>query len=406
MVSLRPVTASKPAAKWRWLFRLFAVSLGLFLGLIVAEISLRFARVGYPLLYQPDPFCGSRLAPGASGVWITEGFGHVSINSLGFRGPEVSAAKSDDVYRIAVLGDSFIEALQVDEPFTFRSQLEQQLNSSRKPGDRRYEVINAGVSGYGTAQELQMLRHYVLPLKPDAVLLAFFPENDIRNNSRRLEGDAARPYFALAANGDLLLDESFKESKSWTAASSRYERFKARVVNRSRLLQTLRSGKMKLVHGEAAADVNDVEQVLQSFVENADYAYRSSSVSDHVAAWEVTLRLIDEMADECDRHGAAFSVFTVSTAVQVHPDQKLRDRIAPHGGLDSLFYAEDRVAANCEKRSIAFFPLASKLQTEADASGDYLHGFDNTALGLGHWNTRGHAVAAEFVAEWLMRNGR
>ena len=59
------------------------------------------------------------------------------------------------------------------------------------------EVINFGVSGFGTIQEWQMLEHYVGDYAPDLVLLAFLPGNDVRNNSRQLESDHRRPFAEL-----------------------------------------------------------------------------------------------------------------------------------------------------------------------------------------------------------------
>ncbi len=164
--------------------------------------------IGYPLLYRPDYHCGSRLLPSTIGVWNEEGHGHVSVNSLGFRGKEI-LPKQPNTFRIAVLGDSFVESLQVDEEQTFVSLLEKQLNQLVAAKDRQFEVINCGVSGYGTAQELLMLQNYVFPLEPNAVLLSVFPENDIWCNLRALAGDETIPYFTFGESDDLVLDTRF-----------------------------------------------------------------------------------------------------------------------------------------------------------------------------------------------------
>jgi hypothetical protein len=41
------------------------------------------------------------------------------------------------------------------------------------------------------------------------------------------------------------------------------------------------------------------------------------------------------------------------------------------------------------------------LAAHAAANGEHLHGFANTQLGGGHWNERGHALAAELITERL-----
>ena len=104
------------------------------------------------------------------------------------------------------------------------------------PDAQNLEVLNFGISGHGTAQQLQMLRHYAGRFEPDVVLLAFFAGNDIRNNSRRLEPDPVRPFFQLEA-GQLVLDDSFLEHPDFLKANSPAVARKVACINASRLLQ-------------------------------------------------------------------------------------------------------------------------------------------------------------------------
>ena len=93
--------------------RLGLVVIGGLVGLLLAEILLRLLGVAYPLPYYPDPYCGSRLRPGFQGWFTKEGRAFVTINSAGFRDREHPLVKPPDTIRIAVLGDSFAEAVQV-----------------------------------------------------------------------------------------------------------------------------------------------------------------------------------------------------------------------------------------------------------------------------------------------------
>lgn len=99
--------------------RVVAVCMGLVAAVGIAELTLRIAGIGFPNFYTPDEVCGVRLRRSTSGVWTKEGHGNVSLNSLGFRGSAVSVKRRVNVCRIAVIGDSFIEALQVDDSTTF-----------------------------------------------------------------------------------------------------------------------------------------------------------------------------------------------------------------------------------------------------------------------------------------------
>jgi len=366
-------------------------------GVGLAEVGLRIAGIGMPNLYTPDQHCGSRLRPSTNGVWISEGHGNIAINSNGFRGPELSKAKSKNSFRIAVLGDSFIEALQVNAADSFCCQLQSILNKT-SPATREYEVINCGVSGYGTAQELQMLQNYVLPLAPDAVLLAVFPGNDIRNNLRVLENDEARPYYTIEPDNELRLDVSFRTSLLFTTASSEYEQIKAAVVNESRFLQMAKHIRQHGLSGDKQVGPAGTEDALLEALDAAPYVYRQPEALEHVEAWNITERLIQEIAKTCDGAGIAFLVFNVSTPPQVYPDSIVQKKLLDRFNVPDLFYAERRLKNFCEKSSITFFPLASHLQSEANDSHQFLHGFSNTRLGTGHWNEQGHQLAARLVA--------
>ncbi len=93
----------------------------------------------------------------------------VFSNSYGFRGVEVSRDKPAGVFRIVMLGDSITFGNSVSWNETFSYFLEQQLNETGGP--MRFEVLNLGVSGYNTAQELATLREVGLQFSPDLVVL-------------------------------------------------------------------------------------------------------------------------------------------------------------------------------------------------------------------------------------------
>ena len=335
----------------------------------------------------------------------SEGHGHIRINSLGFRGPEFSLDKPKDVFRICVLGDSFIEALQVDEPDTFCTQLQTLLNSPEADTQNSarnfpYEVINCGVSGYGTAQQL-LLQNYVLPLKPDIVLLAVFPENDIRNNSRVLDTAETRPYFTIASDGSLIADMSFRTSPQWLVGNSSYERIKASIINRSRVLQLAQQ--MRKPTPEPTAAKPDVKSQLMASVKNNWYIYRDPGTgpSSEASAWQVTDRLLGLMSEECLRSEVHFGVFTVPTPVQVWPDQSQRDAIAAESHIDDWFYSQSRLQLVCKEFNVPLLTLASEMQKLAEKGSEFLVGFDNATPGIGHWNHKGNSAAAAMVFEWL-----
>lgn len=89
-------------------------------------------------------------------------------------------------FRVAVLGDAFVEARQVDAEKTFWRLLGRNLGSCIALGGKQVEVLNFGIGGYATTEELLTLRRDVLRFSPDLVLLGFFADNDVHDNSKAL----------------------------------------------------------------------------------------------------------------------------------------------------------------------------------------------------------------------------
>src|SRR3982074_1407604 len=141
--------------------KLLLVTFGLLFGLCMSEIFLRVIGYSYPLFYTTDYYRGFALQPGVEGQYQREGGSYVRINSDGLRDREHAKVKPADTARIAVLGDSFSEALPVPMEQSFWSLLEQTLHECNAFPGKKVEVINFGVSGYGTAQELMTLRRRV-----------------------------------------------------------------------------------------------------------------------------------------------------------------------------------------------------------------------------------------------------
>jgi hypothetical protein len=119
----------------------------------------------------------------------------VSSNAQGFRGVrEYPLAKGEGI-RILVIGDSYAFGECVSDNQTFAADLERLVDRS--------EVLNLGVHGYGTDQQLLRLQLDGLKYRPDVIVLAFNDDNISRNAlSFR---DYAKPHFSVV-NGALVAD--------------------------------------------------------------------------------------------------------------------------------------------------------------------------------------------------------
>jgi lysophospholipase L1-like esterase len=373
-----------------------AVVLGsLLVALLLAEIALRMMGFSAPVWYRPDPQLGWTLRPGMSAWFTKEGRALVTVNDQGRRDRETTLYKPDGVYRIAVLGDSYSEAMQVEREQAYWWLLPGRLASCGFQPGKRIEVLNFGVSGYGTAQEYVMLESQAIRYRPDLVLLQFTNGNDVGNNSFALDEEKNRPFYVLESDGRLRIDESFAGARSFQDSTSWSRELSRRASDRSRVLQLVRNVRSVPMIRKAHADQGGVEQGLEPVVLAApkDRLWQE--------AWQITEGLIGMTAEYATRNGAQFMLFTVPYAIQVHPERKVREALQAKLGVDDLLYPDRRLAEFGRKHGIRVLPLAPQMQLIAEQRRAYLHGFENSGMGRGHWNAEGHRIAAELIAQRL-----
>lgn len=406
-----------------------AAGVGVLLAVAAAEVGLRLVGWSKPHLYRPDPHRGWALAPGARGLYTDEGRGWIEVNRFGFRGPAPRLGKPRGTFRIVLLGDSQAEALQVDFDDTFGEVLERRLGGCPAPGGgtpSRVEVLNFGVSGYGTAQALLTLRHAAAAFDPDLVLLAVYTGNDVRNNLEELERDPLRPYFRLpegdAAGGRLVLDDSFRDEPGFRRRSGWLGRGAYALLDASRLAQVGKAVWAGVRDRRAAAEAERqragdagiaAAAVAELGLDNAVYTPPADAAWER--AWAVTEALVLELDREAAAAGADFALVTLSNGIQVHPDAATRARFAARLGVADLTYPDRRLAAFARRHGIPALPLVAPLARLAERRGLYLHGFVAPPPGTagealagfnqGHWNRHGHRAAGELVARWLCAAG-
>ncbi len=395
--------------------KLLLVLFGLLVGLVMSEIFLRFIGYSYPIFYTADYYRGFALRPGVEGHYQREGESDVRINSDGLRDHGHPKSKPANTVRIAVLGDSFAEAMHLPMEQTFWSLLERKLQECNAFPGKQVEVINFGVSGFGTAQELMTLRQKVWDYSPDVVMLAFTTYNDIYDNSRALSKTEEVPYFVYR-NGELVYDSSFRDSRTYRQRDSKlsklgrwfhdhlrivqlvhYAQFVAKLRltdwrNRRRAAAQTPAQTKPAVATGAAPTAEDIGIDNMVYLEPHDENWRE--------AWHVTEGLIASMRDEAQQKGAKFFLVTLSNAIQVYPDSLVRQNFMHHIGADTVFYPNRRLKDLTGREHIEFLDLAEPMQVYADQNKVFLHGFGSD-IGNGHWNATGHRVAAELIAQRL-----
>ncbi|MEO6656444.1 MAG: SGNH/GDSL hydrolase family protein [Pyrinomonadaceae bacterium] len=386
---------------------------GLIAGLLICEIGLRIAGYSYPEFYAADEKLGYSLIPGMSGRYQKEGRSSVAINSDGFRDDEHTIQKPDNIFRIGVLGDSYAEAFQVEQEQAFWKVMEKHLAECGGLQKRKVEVLNFGVSGYGTAQEIITLREKVWKYQPDLVLLAVTTNNDITDNSKLFK-KAPIPYFELR-DGRLELDESFHDTPAFKVRSS-IGFIGTWLSNHLRFVQAIRRGLVGIkylretrkrsvaVQSEPGNDTGAIKSgetgLIASDIGIDNAVYIETQDEKWESAWRVSEELISLMNTEVRAKGAEFLVVTLSNGIQVWPDPQVRTAYARKIGAMDLLYPDRRIETFCKSRGINVLSMAPKLADYAAANQVFLHGFGSD-IGNGHWNADGHLAAGEMLSEYV-----
>ena len=151
----------------------------LFSLLSLLELSgqiIALLRPSYEVLYlQPDRALGWKQVPNlhwkwAGLHWYAADFSvEVKTNALGFRDLDREPGQSKGVTRVALIGDSLIEAVQVPFEKTGGQLLEKKLNVGEQ--HQRWEVLNFGISNYGIGQYLLVWENHASRYQPDYVFV-------------------------------------------------------------------------------------------------------------------------------------------------------------------------------------------------------------------------------------------
>ncbi len=180
-------------------------------------------------------------------------------NSRGFRDhPHQAKSKK----RMLFLGDSFVYGYDVAQNERFTDLLAKALPE--------WEVLNLGVSGYGTVQQLLLIRDYFDVYRPDVVFHLFQYDNDPANNASNIEyGDYYRPYYVL--------EQGWLNLKGVPVPKGiRYYQREYPVLFRIYMVRALFKAYMQLKHPEIRVEpppTNELLLATKKFVEEKGARY-------------------------------------------------------------------------------------------------------------------------------------
>ncbi|THJ19442.1 MAG: hypothetical protein CAF45_016265 [Nitrospira sp. CG24E] len=305
-----------------------------------------------------------------------EGFGtHVQTNSFGFRDREHELGKPAGTLRVLLLGDSFMEALQVDFQDAFPALLEGELQSLL---GCRVEVISAGVSGWGTDDEVTYLKRKGAEFHPDVVLFAATLHNDISDN---LEGR-----YHKVDQGELI-EKPISELPWYTYSGLEMRSY---LASHSHLYQIVYQSWKSLGRSDAGARLTSHVVELMRHTQ-----------SDQVKrGWWVTEKLLEEAKSLAKADGFKLAMFIIPTVYEVD-ERSYLDLIATYrlNGSDlNRDKPVETLAAILGREGIEVINLLPAFRTRSNDSGQQLY-----IQGDGHFNKEGHQLAAAVVSRDLVK---
>lgn len=340
------------------------------------EVAVRTLFPDTDVLGSRDPIIGKIHRPNLDLTLHGDGWtSHVITNKEGWMGKDFSIEKPAGIRRFIHLGDSVIEAQQVDTDKTFVSQLETLLPHT--------EQLNLAVGGQGTLPELLTYEHYGKTYHPDTVVLWFFSGNDWRDNllsgsvvPQTLSGDSARPVGVVGWTKYVLL-QYFRLPRFV------YER-ESRSPAVTQLL--LKTGLLSMQPEQQ----KEAEIPLQ---------YRASVLEtpERAQALEATKTLLARFAKEAS---GSLVLALMPSVLETKPGaiEELQAQYpALKGKTLDLEYSSRTLKTLAAQLHIRFFDLTPTLR---DA---YARGISPHLLSDGHLSQEGHDIVAKEVAAYFLK---
>lgn len=331
---------------------------------LLGVLEVVFRNLGYAEVharYFDSELGGTRFYPNRTNTMTANGreVGKATINPAGFRGPWFADSKTPGIPRVAVIGDSVTFGWSVADDETFPAQLSDLLEHGEVP----HEVVNLGVPGYNTENELALYRQVVRPHDPDVLILAV-TTNDLEPTTIPIE----------FVGGDL---------GRWLQQSGLYGAF--------RTLTGIQHG---LVHTEGTAEGKRLRRVWR---ENQKKIHRDPTCEEGRTLFEAWRGHFHQLLAEVTADGCRVLVVMYPAKLQFRlaRDSHRRgdDPIEVPG--DALGWQRE-IVRQCEEAGVAHLDLLKPL---ARTRGPY------GKIDRAHPSPRGHRTIAAAIAEELLELG-
>jgi hypothetical protein len=321
----------------------------------------------------------------------------VHQNRYGFRGPAVDFERTG-ARRLVVLGDSFVWGLGVEDDEIFTSRL---ARESSPP----IEVVNLGVSGYGTDQEFLLWKQLGQRFQPDVVLLVVTPWTDLYDNLYSERYGYPKPLFRWNdTNSDLVLTNLPvpRRPGPWDLDDATEQTVPRaplfRLISRSALVS---GGLLALARVPHLLDAMERDGIISPRMAGQpweDRFFEPSPDSETTDGWALLGHLLTALADSVRQAGSELVVVIAPSNVQVYPElwaEFARAHPRPPGNPLDPELPTRFLTDLCYELHLRVIDLQPPLQAAAHNE-PYLYYRWNL-----HWTAAGHRVVADVLRREL-----
>lgn len=357
------------------------IILAVLFGLFLCEILLRITpniKVS-TVKWVSHPVMGAIIAPLQTARFSNTEFDNVvTTNSAGYHDFEHSHKKNNATFRILILGDSFVEGLHVQKNELFFFILQQMLNKNAK---KQYQIMSIARSGWGTAQQLTILKEQGFKYKPDLVILSLLPGNDFSDSHLPLKKDIYMPYYQVTDR-----ELSFIPAQHHQELDRWYYSF----YKKSQLLCFLRQ------------NISFPKRSYRLPRHLQLYARKKSKV--WLEAVNITSLCLKKMNELCVNNDIKFLCLVLDNkALLLGKNGEQYKKTYPQLSIEKYdFYYPYKFLSNfCNENNINYTAMLEYFQQDFENTQQPSH----FALD-GHWNKYGHNLAANFLYDYLCNNSQ
>ena len=331
--------------------------------------------------------------------WSLEGYFDTLIeyNSLGFRGPNVPYEKPEDVYRILIIGDSFVEAREVDYEDTFAVQLANMLADTTTPDGKSFEVIAVGTTGWGTLQGYLYYHHEGKKFSPDLVIHSFYINDVVDNHPQQFYPDRNLDFLINGDTVTALSEGSAPDDPDIDLAQRGLDALPLFIanLNLTKMIQQVIAPPRQQV--TITGDLGKVHPQTYIYL-------REPEIDGYAEAWERTQRAYEIWANEAQSAGSDLIVLAIDITAERVTELSTYFQAEQAGWVWDIDLPHKRLRDILTPLDVPLILTRDVYDELAETNNRNVYS-DLFIPGDGHWNAEGHRVTAELLFDALQAEG-